>query len=367
MTHVNGEIEFESDYDEQDTPLANDDEDDEQVHTYAVGEALVVKRSLNAQPIRDEQQCKNIIHTRCLVNDKVCVVIIDSGSCTNVASTVMVDKLGLKMTKHPNPYKLQWLNDVGELRVTKQVLVPFSIGKYKDEVLCDVVSMNATHFLLGRSWQFDKKAMHDGFTNRYSFMNAGKKITLAPLTPSQVQEDQVCLKKNSEEAKGKKKINVYASRKKSGNEFEDVFPDEKPSGLPPIRGIEHQIDFISGATIPNRPAYRSNPKEKKEIQKQINELMEKGYIRESLSPCDVPVLLVPKKDEMWRMCIDCRAVNQITIKYQHPIPRLDYMLDELCGASIFSKVDLKSGYHQIRMREGDEWKTAFKIKLGKTQ
>nr|KYP65575.1 Transposon Ty3-I Gag-Pol polyprotein [Cajanus cajan] len=145
-------------------------------------------------------------------------------------------------------------------------------------------------------------------------------------------------------------------------EFGDVFPSEGLVGLPPFRGIEHQIDLVPGASLPNRLACRTNPQETKEIEKQVQELLEKGWIQKSLSPCAVPVILVPKKDGKWRMCCDCRAINNITIKYRHPIPRLDDMLDELHGSSIFSKIDLKSGYHQIRIKEGDEWKTAFKTK-----
>ncbi|GKV11452.1 hypothetical protein SLEP1_g22712 [Rubroshorea leprosula] len=161
---------------------------------------------------------------------------------------------------------------------------------------------------------------------------------------------------------GKNDLDVYLEWEKK--DFKDVFPNDVPNGLPQIRGIEHQIDFILSATIPNRPAYRSNPNETKELQRQVEELMKKVHVRENTSLCAVLVLLVPKKGGTWRMCVDCRAINKITVKYHHPIPRLDDMLDELHGSCIFFKIDLKSGYHHIRMKECDEWKTAFKTKHG---
>ncbi|WVZ63902.1 hypothetical protein U9M48_013496 [Paspalum notatum var. saurae] len=141
--------------------------------------------------------------------------------------------------------------------------------------------------------------------------------------------------------------NIVCHRCKGmGHEFKNVFPAEILPGLPPLQGIEHQIDLIPGATLPNRAAYRTNPKETKEIQRQS------------------PRAIGPWKSGTWSMCVDCRAINNITIHYCHPIPRLDDMLDELCGSVMFMKIDLYSGYHQIRMKFGDEWKTAFKTKFG---
>ncbi len=125
-------------------------------------------------------------------------------------------------------------------------------------------------------------------------------------------------------------------------DFEDVFPKDLRS-LPPVRGIKHQTDLVSGTPIPNRPSYSANPEETKEIEKQVEELLAKGFVRESMSPCAVPILLVPKEDGSWHMRMDCRPVNKITVKYRHLILRLDDMLDELYGYTLFSKIELKNG------------------------
>ncbi|KAG2679813.1 hypothetical protein I3760_11G068500 [Carya illinoinensis] len=145
----NGEVMTESEDDRDGVPKLVDASDDEGV-IYAVSESLVARRAFNTHIKVDdaEQQRENIFHTRCHVNSKVCSMIIDGGSCTNVASTTLVEKLNLPTLKHSRPYKLQWLNDCGEVRVDRQVLVPFSIGRYQDEVLCDVVPMHAGHILL---------------------------------------------------------------------------------------------------------------------------------------------------------------------------------------------------------------------------
>jgi len=151
--------------------------------------------------------------------------------------------------------------------------------------------------------------------------------------------------------------------KKLLREFDGVFSKERLIGVPPSRGILHQIDLVLEASLPNIPAYITNPEHTKNIESQVQELLEKGWVQKIISPCVVPVLLVPGKDGKWRMCCDCRAINNIIIKYRHPIPRLDDMLDELHRSIVFSKIDIKSDYHQIRIKE-DEWETVFKTKFG---
>jgi hypothetical protein len=147
------------------------------------------------------------------------------------------------------------------------------------------------------------------------------------------------------------------------SEFPDVFLKELP-GMPTERKVEFTIELILGTTPISKRAYRVSGPELVELKKQIDELLEKGYIRPSTSPWAAPVLFVEKKDGTKRMCIDYRALNEVTVKNKYPLPRIEDLFDQLRGASVFSKIDLRSGYHQLRIRPSDISKTTFITKYG---
>jgi hypothetical protein len=141
-------------------------------------------------------------------------------------------------------------------------------------------------------------------------------------------------------------------------EFPDVFPDDLP-GLPPDREVEFVIDLKPSTAPISRRAYRMPPNELAELKYQLQELRDKGFIRPSSSPWGCPTLFVKKKDQTLRMCVDYRPLNEVTIKNKYPLPRIDILFDQLARAKVFSKIDLRSGYHQIKIRPEDISKTAF--------
>ncbi|GJV31005.1 putative reverse transcriptase domain-containing protein [Tanacetum coccineum] len=141
------------------------------------------------------------------------------------------------------------------------------------------------------------------------------------------------------------------------------FPEDMPE-LPPARQVEFQIDLIPGAAPIARAPYRLAPAEMQELSTQLQKLSDKGFIRPSSSPWGAPVLFVKKKDGSFRMCIDYREHNKLTIKNQYPLPRIDDLFDQLQGSRVYFKIDLRSGYHQLRVREEDISKTAFRTRYG---
>src|SRR4051812_28990007 len=146
-------------------------------------------------------------------------------------------------------------------------------------------------------------------------------------------------------------------------EFPDVFPEDVTS-LPPEREVEFSIDLVPGTAPVSIAPYRMSPAELRELKSQLEELIAKHFIRPSVSPWGAPVLLVKKKDGSMRLCIDYRQLNKVTIKNKYPLPRIDDLLDQLKGACVFSKIDLRSGYHQIRVKNSDVSKTAFRTRYG---
>ena len=146
-------------------------------------------------------------------------------------------------------------------------------------------------------------------------------------------------------------------------EFADVFPDDLP-GMPPDRDIEFVIELQPGTAPISKRSYRMPPKELAELKIQLQELLDKGFIRPSASPWGCPALFVKKKDDSLRLCVDYRPLNAVTIKNKYPLPRIDVLFDQLAGARVFSKLDLRSGYHQIKIRPCDIPKTVFATRYG---
>ncbi|GJS99019.1 putative reverse transcriptase domain-containing protein [Tanacetum coccineum] len=208
-----------------------------------------------------------------------------------------------------------------------------------------VIELGSSDIIIGMDWlsRYDA-AILCGEKKAQKYIEKGCELFLAQVT--------------EQESKEKRLEDVPVIR-----DFPKVFPKELP-GLPPPRQVEFRIDLIPGAAPVARAPYRLAPSEMKELSKQLQELLEKGFIRPSSSPWGAPVLFVKKKDGSFRMCIDYRELNKLTIKNRYPLPRIDDLFDQLQGSSVYSKIDLRSGYHQLRIREEDIPITAFRTRYG---
>jgi hypothetical protein len=307
--------------------------------------------------------------------------MLDSGSTGDFISEKLVQSCKLYKRKYESP-KPVWLADGKEHIIESYVDSTIKLGDLIERVELAVIPLVGYDVILGIPWLTRHNPVIDWSTSTVSVrvgnqfsrlpvykesttpavelvsrlqavrdVEKGEQMYLALVRPLQVDSDD-------------KQLVASSSTTSLVKEFSDVFPDDLPKGLPPKRAVDHKIELEPGQVPPNRPTYRMSQPEMDELKKQLAELMEKGFITESKSPYGAPVLFVKKKDGTLRMCIDYRALNKITIKNKYPLPRIDELLDRLLGAKYFSKIDLRSGYHQVRIAEEDVPKTAFRTRYG---
>src|SRR3954462_9485542 len=228
-----------------------------------------------------------------------------------------------------------------------------------DLILLDMVELD---IIIGMNWLTSFRAVIDFYAHRMSFVTPeGTRLHFQGDRPStrRIEPlDALIASVWAEEASAEAVVFPRAVR-----EFADVFPDELP-GLPPPREIDFTIDILPGTSPIALPMYRMAPAELDEMQRQIAELESLGFIRKSMSPWAAPALFAKKKDGGLRLCIDYRKLNAVTVKNKYLLPRIDDLFDQLKGAKCFSKIDLRTGYHQLRVREQDTEKTAFRTRYG---
>ena len=195
IVNERGEWESESDPEEE-GPRYDEETENEESEEIQPDEGdnncFISRRVLSVAATKEgNNQRHNLFHTRGIIKDKLCSIIVDNGSCNNISSQKLVERMGLKQRCHPSPYKIQWLNDCGALHVANIVTIPFSIGRYNDQVECDVMPMQACQLLLGRPWLYDRDAQIWGCSNKIVLMYKGERITLLPLTPEEILKDDL--------------------------------------------------------------------------------------------------------------------------------------------------------------------------------
>jgi hypothetical protein len=301
-------------------------------------------------------------------------VLFDPGSTHSFISCGFVRNIA--RSPEPLEYELSVSTPLGDTLMSNLVLKSCMFCIEGRELSADLVLLEMHDFdvILGMNWLAAYHASVDCFEKEVVFRPPGElefrfKGSRLPSLPHMIS----ALRANRLLRKGCQGFlaSVVDLQKKEleiedipvVREFPDVFPEDLP-GLPPDREVEFSIDLVPGTAPISKAPYRMAPAELKELKGQLEELLDKGFIRPSASPWGAPVLFVKKKDGSMRLCIDYRELNRVTIKNKYPLPRIDDLFDQLQGAQVFSKIDLRSGYHQLKIKSEDIPKTAFRTRYG---
>jgi len=333
--------------------------------------------SMNAVAGTDNE---DTIRLRALVQNKVMLTLVDSGSSHCFISAAFLETLGITPVPLP-PAKVKVANGS---TITCSAYVPkmeWWIQGYTFHTDMRVLDLGAYDAILGIDWLKSRSPMNCHWLNKtMEWEEQGQPIKLTGVLPK--RQDALPELPADQLFKWCKGNDIWACAivqieppppvaptcpevKALLDQYQDVF--HKPNQLPPKRIYDHHIPLLPNAIPVNSRPYRYSPFHKTEIEKQVQELLDAGLIVHSMSPFASPVLLVQKKDGTWRFCVDYRKLNSLTIKDRFPMPIIDEILDELAGTQYFTTLDMSAGYHQVRMRPEDEFKTAFKTHHGHYQ
>lgn len=312
-----------------------------------------------------------------MIDGQTIKALVDSGATHNFLRIQASKRLKLNYQRTTGTIKTVNAEVRPILGVTKARL---KIGEWQGEVPFTVIPMDDYDMVLGLEWLDKVRACILPYSNSVLILEEDRPCTISTrrmqggspmLSAMQVNKG---LKKNEdtfvvfpvdwEDKESKLAEPVPTNIAKVLEEFQDVMPEELPKRLPPRRGVDHRIELTSDAKPTARSPYRMAPPELKELKKQLMELLDAGMIQPSKSPFGAPVLFQKKHDGTLRMCVDYRALNKITIKNRYPIPLIGELFDQLGSAKVFSKIDLRSGYWQVRIASGDEEKTAIVTRYG---
>jgi hypothetical protein len=307
--------------------------------------------------------------------------MLDTGATHNFVAARMVEKLGLKLSKCPS--RLKAVNSEAQPVAGIAYSVHLKVGEWSGKVNFLVVPLDDFDVILGNEFFVLAKAVPMPFVGGLLIMDekqpcfvraargaphsdkGSKESTLSAMQLKQgLRRGEVTYLAAMREIKEETWMDVPEEVVEVLEEFGDVMPPELPKTLPPKRNVDHRIELLPGSLPPARAPYRMSPKELVELQAQLTELLEAGFIQPSKAPFGAPVLFQKKKDGSLRMCVDYRALNKVTVRNKYPVPLIQDLFDRLCKASYFTKLDLRSGYWQVRVAEGDEPKTTCVTRYG---
>ncbi|MCO5603006.1 hypothetical protein L7F22_057148 [Adiantum nelumboides] len=337
---------------------------------------------------KEEVHCKGspLSYAWGKVREHNAFILFDPGSTHNFISLELATKLGVQDFEMGDAMKANGAFINQEVSVTPLIeKLRLHIQGYVDKEDFFISPLKHEDVILGAPWfdrlasiKFPERKISFKFREKDMYINAQESGSSIPLVNDQAFDKSIkssvsaymIFVKDSLNGVDETQVNengmqVDLELSNFLNQFQDVFIDDIPGELPPKRGDDdHMIELILGSSPPNKPPYRVSQAQQEEIMRQVNELVEKGMVRPSSSPFCSPVLLVQKKDGTYPMCVDYRALNRITIKNRFPVPRVEDLFDKLQGSTYFSRIDLKSGYHQIRIVDEDIVKTAFRTTFG---